>query len=1035
MTSLLYFIGAITLKKVTKLVPVWLAYTIIFVGIVACSFGALRLTGQTTIWSLDGIAQHYPILTQFYRILHGTAHQSLFGWSWNLGLGADQMTTFAYYVVGDPFSYLIALFPADKLELGYQLLTILRLYVVGLAFLAFAKQFRLNRGGALTGALIYTFNGYAFYVSYHHPFFLLPLIFFPLLCLAIERIYQGHSFGWLALLIGLVLICNVYFAYVLAIGAVIFAIIRYIDLAYKHRLNVSFLKALGSFIASGVIGVLTSAVILLPSALAMLHSSRSGGSIFANGLKLYPPVYYLNLPDALINSNGTIYYWVVIGTSGLSLLGIIWMMRHFRQNLAVNITLIFILLGLLVPAVAATFNVMSTPSNRWVLLAHLVFAFIAARFVDQIHTLEPADFTWFLGVSTGLLILVWATNGFSLKLTTNNLIIYVIYFLFITLLAYGLLQELYAWQLKIGLLALVCLNVITTGLGFYSANFSASTENELPAGTASRWAKTYFDAADRYLNRADQSFYRTSTTSDYYTSLTVGNNIPMLLNTHTISSYYSVQNGYLNTFNKQLQNSQNAMNNPTDEVDDRTTMNSLLGVKYLFARQDNVANQAAAPYGFTPVKNKAGHIAVFTDQPVYGLGNGTGTVLLKNQYALPLAYTQTKQLTDTTYNQLNALTKERALLSGTHTSKTVSGVTKTSATTVGKSVPYKVNVTSEPVTTLPQAITYRLQHNTSKSLSAAVSTKGLMDDPKEALKYAAATGLDDPSTRVEDLLAQNQLMLTNNAEANKNGLKQMTSDVLGQQQTYQLQIKRPKSTRNTELYLDLSGIQASFPSTKTQLAKIANQSALAGTPNTKGDKLNNWREITQHPYFDEYYLNVNTSKSKTTFDQLGINNMSDYEPKHHLLINLGYSSKARQMVNLTFSNATKLSFKNVKLIAVPFGKSYQQQTRAIQVHGLNNLNVTNNTVTGNTNRKQASVLTTSIPYSTGWHLTVDGQKKSTQIVNSGFVGASLTKGPHHVRLVYETPGLKLGKWLSIGGGLLLIIASLWQFVWQRRQQA
>ncbi|KRL76476.1 glycosyltransferase [Secundilactobacillus paracollinoides DSM 15502 = JCM 11969] len=180
------------MEKRSFKIPVWLIYSVAFAVVITATFGLLRFEGLTNIWRVDGIAQHFPILKEFYGILHGTVHQSLFSWSWNLGLGADQMTSFAYYVVGDPFAYLIALFPADKIELGYQLLTIVRLYAVGLSFLALARQLRFKRAGSLLGALIYTFNGFTFYVSFHHPFFLLAPFFFPLLCLGVDKIYQGE---------------------------------------------------------------------------------------------------------------------------------------------------------------------------------------------------------------------------------------------------------------------------------------------------------------------------------------------------------------------------------------------------------------------------------------------------------------------------------------------------------------------------------------------------------------------------------------------------------------------------------------------------------------------------------------------------------------------------------------------------------------------------------------------------------------------------------------------------------------------------
>lgn len=493
------------MKKLYEKCPVWLVYTITFGFIVLCSFGTLRLLGQTTIWNVDGIAQHYPILEQFYRILRGTAHQSLFGWSWNLGLGADQMTTFAYYVVGDPFSYLIALFPADKLELGYQLLTIFRLYVVGLAFLAFAKQMRLKRGGSLIGTLIYTFGSYSFYVSYHHPFFLLPLIFFPLLCVAIDRIYHGQSFLWLVVVTAVVLISNVYFAYVLAIGSLVFAVMRYIDLKRRGELVRSLPRSMGYFVLTIVMAVLIAAMVLLPNLLTMLTSSRSGASNFANGLKFYPAIYYMKLPNAILNSSGQMYYWVVMGTSGLTLIATIWSLRHFKRYLMLNVTILLIAAGLLFPAFAAVMNVMSTPSNRWLLLAQLVFGLIAGRFIDNLDELVPADFKWFLGGSLLLFTAIWVGNGFIFQLQTHHMLMYGIYLVMLLVIATAFISGFKGRQLRFSLLALVIINAASTGIGFYSSNYSHSQGDELSLGVSSHWSTAFYDYADRYLAKHDQS--------------------------------------------------------------------------------------------------------------------------------------------------------------------------------------------------------------------------------------------------------------------------------------------------------------------------------------------------------------------------------------------------------------------------------------------------------------------------------------------------------------------------------------------------
>lgn len=1014
------------MRKIYEKLPVWVVYSVFFAFIVLCTFGSLRLMGLTTIWKMDGIAQHYPILKQFYRILHGTAHQSLFGWSWNLGLGADQMTTFAYYVVGDPFSYLIALFPAGKIQLGYQLLTILRLYVVGLAFLVFAKQMKLKRSGRLVGSLIYTFTSFSFYVAFHHPFFLLPLIFFPLLCTAVDKIYHGQSFLWLVAITAIVLISNIYFAYLLGIGSLIFALIRYADLKRKGELVRPFAKSFGYFMLTVVMALLISAMVLLPNIFSMLNSSRSSGaSIFANGLKLYPGAYYMKLPNTLLDSSGDRLYWAVIGTSGVSLIAMMWTLRHFKQYLMLNITLILIVVGMLLPQFAAVMNVMSTPSNRWLLLAQIVFALAAGIFVDHLHELEPADFKWFLWGTLIFFALIWIGNGFGFSMRAHHLVTYGIYLLTLVIIAYGLFVGLNNVRFRLGLLLLITVNVISIGLGFYNSSYNDRLQiGELSGGVADHWIKAYFDYADRYLNRTDKTFYRTASTSNYYSSKAVGNNIPMLLNTHTIGSYFSVQSGAVNDFNKNLQNNENTMNNPTSNVDNRTTMSSLLNVKYLFVRHNQVG-KSKVPYGFEIMKNKQGKPMDFVNRPVYKLDNQFGTAIYRNKYALPLAYTQTRQLDSAAFQRLSANNKEQALLDGTLTSQKLTGVKTVKATQTAQTVPYSVEMNYQPFTTVAQATKYRIKRDTSAPVTNKIESKKLT--PKQIKYYDYMSKFSKPSQSVRNLLQENQTIVDQNNYDNRNGLKKMTSDTLGQNIDYKITLKNPSAYKNCELYIEFDGIKAHYPTISDRLNYAARRSEVADIPFSTGVKLNYWRDFSNNQYFNSFNLKVSAKHKKAVVQQLGISNMSDYEKKGKALVNLGYAKKARKTINVSVTKANHMSFKHVRIIAVPFGQRYRQKTTQIQKQSLRQLKVTNDGVTGTTNRAQASILTTSIPYTKGWHLTVDGQATPTQKVNTGFVGAKLPAGRHQVKLTYRTPGLFAGRLLSILGLLLLVVGAAVEF--------
>lgn len=249
---------------------------------------------------------------------------------------------------------------------------------------------------------------------------------------------------------------------------------------------------------------------------------------------------------------------------------------------------------------------------------------------------------------------------------------------------------------------------------------------------------------------------------------------------------------------------------------------------------------------------------------------------------------------------------------------------------------------------------------------------------------------------------------------------------------YQLTIQHPKKYRNTELYLVLDGISYRRSSIKHALTTSQNTNVFTARPYTKVDYLNDVRDgLKGNLSASGYSLTAQTTDNLTSFSQLGTTNMSDYEPRTSAVINLGYSKHARKLITLNYTSIRSLHFKSAKLIAVPLGKTYRQRTRQLQASGLKHQQVTNDQITGTTTTNAATLLTTSIPYSTGWQLQVDGRTVKTQVVNKGFVGAKLTAGHHRIRLTYHTPGLKIGVWLSFIGGVISILIACWWWIRKR----
>lgn len=71
-------------------------------------------------------------------------------------------------------------------------------------------------------------------------------------------------------------------------------------------------------------------------------------------------------------------------------------------------------------------------------------------------------------------------------------------------------------------------------------------------------------------------------------------------------------------------------------------------------------------------------------------------------------------------------------------------------------------------------------------------------------------------------------------------------------------------------------------------------------------------------------------------------------------------------------------------------------------------------------------LVTTIPYDEGFSIYIDGEKQELMRVNKAFIGSSITKGKHDIKIVYQAPLLKEGKVVSFISLILLIIVMIYE---------
>lgn len=224
--------------KLTTKKQLMARYTILFAIISLIVFYPFYKNGVTFIWGAkgqDGLSQHINALMYwgeyirnfFSNIIHG--HFRFPMWDMSIGFGADILGTLNYYAIGDPLNLIYVFSNKSNIELLYNFMLVFRLYLAGVAFIAFGHYLKKDGNGILAGSIVYIFSGTFFSFAIRHPFFLNPMIYLPLLLMGVEKIYRKEKPYLFILMVTVAAISNFYFFYMLTVAAVVYALIRFLE--------------------------------------------------------------------------------------------------------------------------------------------------------------------------------------------------------------------------------------------------------------------------------------------------------------------------------------------------------------------------------------------------------------------------------------------------------------------------------------------------------------------------------------------------------------------------------------------------------------------------------------------------------------------------------------------------------------------------------------------------------------------------------------------------------------------------------------
>ncbi len=204
----------------------------------------------------------------FYQKCHEAIRNGNVFWDFGTDLGANFIGSYSFYLLGSPFFWLTIPFPNSLVPYLMGPLLILKFACAALTAYFYIRRFTRTPEAARLGGLLYAFSGFSVYnIFFNH--FHEAIILFPLLLLALEMLITENRRFVFALTVCLCAVSNYFFFF----GMVVFTIIYFFVRLFSGAIRPRFSRFL-VIVFEAVLGLLLSAVILLPSVMAITGNSR-----------------------------------------------------------------------------------------------------------------------------------------------------------------------------------------------------------------------------------------------------------------------------------------------------------------------------------------------------------------------------------------------------------------------------------------------------------------------------------------------------------------------------------------------------------------------------------------------------------------------------------------------------------------------------------------------------------------------------------------------------------------------------------------
>jgi uncharacterized membrane protein YfhO len=551
-----------------------------------------------------------------------------------LGMGFDTITTLHYYVLGDPISLLSVFMTPENAVFLYNGLILLRFYLIGISYLLLCKYWGKDGLGIVLGALIYVFCGYTFFSGVRHPYFLNPMIYLPLIIIGLEQVLHRKKPYLLIIMAFVSAISNFYFFYILTMIAVIYVVFRYFS-TYRNNYSNKFKGFLLTGVQTGgyyLIGTAMSAFIFLPVINAFMQNGRleSKPTLLISFLH-YNKAYYLKLMQAVFAPGVAPNYYVQLSFSSITAIGVVIVLCNKKYN-QLRIVLLLSFCALSLPAFGYFMNGFSYITNRWNFLVALIVALIVTMSYDKIFEIQRLE-------KVLLILGVLGYGVLAFVLPAKRIVKLEFFVLLLTIVVILILQtdrlKKQTTLQQVSLFLLVFLTLGFNGYAYYSSQNTNYVDEFLTKDEVEN--RTSKGVLSLISELDDDTFYRIETYGD------VVRNEALCVGYNDVSGYFSLMEGNITTYFKQLELLDQRSAYRFDNQDNRTILDALASVKYFVT-----TDKTAAPYAYQLIKEET-----VGSKHYY---------LFENLFALPLGYTYESYMLEEDYDKLSSLEKQNALM-------------------------------------------------------------------------------------------------------------------------------------------------------------------------------------------------------------------------------------------------------------------------------------------------------------------------------------------------------------------------------------